>query len=72
MQNYNSCMHADETSPGCEYCKGNNGFVKRFGAFYITRNSEWYINTAHCKPQQINFCPMCGRELRGENNEEKT
>ena len=53
---------------GCEYCNGNSGFIKRLGAFYITRNSEWYLNTAHCKPRQIYFCPICGRELRGETN----
>ena len=52
---------------GCEYCKEDNeGSRKMFGAFSITNpfhGKEWFINTGHCKPRQIYFCPMCGRKL---------
>ena len=52
---------------GCEYCKEDGeGYRKMFGAFSITNpfhGNEWLINTGHCKPRQIYFCPMCGRRL---------
>ena len=52
---------------GCEYCKEDReGFIRMFGAFSITNpfhGNEWFINTGHCKPRQIFFCPMCGRKL---------
>ena len=52
---------------GCEYCKEDReGFIRMFGAFSITNpfhGNEWFINTGHCKPRQIFFCPMCGRRL---------
>ena len=52
---------------GCEYCKEDGeGCRKMFGAFSITNpfhGNEWLINTGHCKPRQIYFCPMCGRRL---------
>ena len=52
---------------GCEYCKEDReGYRKMFGAFSITNpfhGNEWLINTGHCKPRQIYFCPMCGRKL---------
>ena len=52
---------------GCEYCKEDReGFIRMFGAFSITKpfhGNEWFINTGHCKPRQIFFCPMCGRKL---------
>ena len=52
---------------GCEYCKEDReGYRKMFGAFSITNpfhGNEWLINTGHCKPRQIYFCPMCGRRL---------
>ena len=52
---------------GCEYCKDDReGFIRMFGAFSITNpfhGNEWFINTGHCKPRQIFFCPMCGRKL---------
>ena len=52
---------------GCEYCKEDNeGFIKMFGAFSITNpfhGNVWSIETRHCKPRQIYFCPMCGRSL---------
>lgn len=52
---------------GCEYCKEDNeGYRKKLGAFSITNpfhGSVWNIETCHCKPRQIYFCPMCGRKL---------
>jgi hypothetical protein len=52
---------------GCQYCKEDGeGYRKMFGAFSITNpfhGKEWLINTGHCKPRQIFFCPMCGRKL---------
>ena len=53
---------------GCEYCKEDcEGYRKMFGAFSITNplhGKEWFIDTGHCKPRQIYFCPMCGREFQ--------
>ena len=52
---------------GCEYCKEDSEvYRKMLGAFFISYSSfsdEWFINTGHCKPRQIYFCPMCGRKL---------
>ena len=52
---------------GCEHCKeDNDGCRTMFGAFSITNpfhGNEWFINTGHCKPWKICFCPMCGRRL---------
>ena len=52
---------------GCEHCKeDNDGCRTMFGAFSIANpfhGNEWTINTGHCKPRQIYYCPMCGRKL---------
>ena len=52
---------------GCEYCKEDNeGYRIMIGAFSITNpfhGNVWNIETCHCKPRQIYFCPMCGRRL---------
>ena len=52
---------------GCEYCKDDSeGYRKMLGAFSVTNpfhGSVWNIETCHCKPRQIYFCPMCGRKL---------
>ena len=52
---------------GCKYCKEDrDGYRKMFGAFSITNpfhGNEWFVGTGHCKPRQIYFCPMCGREF---------
>ena len=52
---------------GCEYCnEGSEGYREMLGAFSITNpfhGSVWNIETCHCKPRQIYFCPMCGRKL---------
>ena len=50
--------------PGCPYCKEDGeGYVKKFGAYSI-QNGE--LETGHCKPQKINFCPHCSRPLTDE------
>ena len=52
---------------GCEYCnEDSDGYRKMIGAFSITNpfhGNVWNIETCHCKPRQIYFCPMCGRRL---------
>lgn len=52
---------------GCEYCnEDGDGYRKMIGAFSITNpfhGNVWNIETRHCKPRQIYFCPMCGRRL---------
>ena len=52
---------------GCEYCsEDSDGYRKMIGAFSITNpfhGNVWNIETRHCKPRQIYFCPMCGRRL---------
>lgn len=52
---------------GCEYCnEDSDGYRKMIGAFSITNpfhGNLWNIETRHCKPRQIYFCPMCGRRL---------
>ena len=50
--------------PGCHYCKpDSDGYVRKFGAYSI-QNGE--LETGHCKPQKINFCPHCSRPLTAE------
>ena len=57
----------EELERGCEYCvEDSEGYRKTLGAFSITNpfhGSVWNLETSHCKPRQINFCPMCGRRL---------
>ena len=52
---------------GCDYCQEDaDGYRKMIGAFCITNpfhGRTWQIETAHCKPREIFFCPMCGRKL---------
>lgn len=52
---------------GCEYCnEDSDGYRKMIGTFSITNpfhGNVWNIETCHCKPRQIYFCPMCGRRL---------
>ena len=49
---------------GCAYCKPDfEGYVRKFGAYSI-QNGE--LETGHCKPQKINFCPHCSRPLTDE------
>jgi hypothetical protein len=55
------------TPTGCEYCQEDaEGYRRMIGAFSITNpfhGKVWQIETCHCKPRQIFFCPMCGRKL---------
>ena len=52
---------------GCVYCEEDSeGYRKTLGAFSITNpfhRGEYFLNTGHCKPRQIYFCPMCGRKF---------
>lgn len=51
----------------CDYCQEDaDGYMRMFGAFAITNpfhGKEWFLETAHCKPRNIFFCPKCGRKL---------
>lgn len=49
---------------GCPHCKPDSeGYVQKFGAYSI-QNGE--LETGHCKPQKISFCPHCSRPLTDE------
>ena len=52
----------------CPFChEDREGYYKMLGAFYISNpfhRGEYYINCGHAKPRKINFCPLCGRELK--------
>ena len=52
---------------GCDYCKEDaDGYRRMFGAFAITNpfhGNSWFLETAHCKPRNIYFCPQCGKKL---------
>lgn len=57
----------DGSKKGCGYCQEDaEGYRRMIGAFAITNpfhGAKWFIETAHCKPRNIYFCPMCGRKL---------
>lgn len=57
----------DGSKKGCVYCQEDaEGYRRMIGAFAITNpfhGTKWLIETAHCKPRNIYFCPMCGRKL---------
>ena len=61
-------LEQDERERGCEYCsEDSEGYRKMICAFSITNpfhGNVWNLVACHCKPQKINFCPMCGRRLR--------
>ena len=60
------------TQEVCPYChKDNEGYVKMFGRFYLHKNhfNGWNLYAGKGKPLPINFCPLCGRNLRGNKNE---
>ena len=52
---------------GCDYCQEDaDGYRRMFGAFAITNpfhGKAWCLETAHCKPRNIYFCPQCGKKL---------
>ena len=58
----------------CDYCQEDaDGYMRMFGAFAITNpfhGKEWFLETAHCKPRNIFFCPKCGRKLAEPPKEE--
>ena len=64
----------DGSKKGCDYCQEDaEGYRKMIGAFAITNpfhGPEWFLETAHCKPRNIYFCPMCGRKLAEPPKEE--
>lgn len=64
----------EERERGCEYCnEDSEGYRKMIGAFSITNpfhGNVWNIETCHCKPRQIYFCPMCGRRLSQQPKED--
>lgn len=60
---------------GCDFCQeDSDGYRKMIGAFSITNpfhGKVWQIETAHCKPRQIFYCPMCGRKLSEQPKENR-
>lgn len=62
---------------GCDYCKKDSeGYVRMFGAFALhhgtfgeQRNNVYLHCGRKVKSRQINFCPMCGRDLRRKNDD---
>lgn len=79
-QGYEDALAKDNNVPskmkatGCEYCQEDaEGYRRMIGAFSITNpfhGKVWNIETRHCKPRQIFFCPMCGRKLSEQPKEE--
>ena len=54
----------DREAFGCPYCKPDaDGCVRKFGAYSIHGNT---LETGHCKPQEIKYCPHCSRPLTME------
>lgn len=46
---------------GCPYCQEDaEGYVRKFGAYSI---HNWQLETGHCKPVGIKYCPHCGRAV---------
>ena len=71
-----SALRAQEKEP-CEFCKGTHYTERK--AILDNREFELLIDTDNticvfCKESKdldevkINFCPMCGRPLKGEGN----
>ncbi len=55
----------------CPFCnEDKDGYTKTFGMFCLHQNKfdGWQLYAGKGKPRQINYCPMCGRELRGVDN----
>ena len=45
----------------CPYCTPDvEGYVRKFGAYSIHNGM---LETGHCKPQEIKYCPHCSRPL---------
>lgn len=67
---YRDCAKAmerkriDREACGCPYCTPDaEGYVRKFGAFSI---HDGMLETGHCKPQEIKYCPHCSRQLTEE------
>lgn len=52
----------------CKYCEGNTKFIFKYGndgeGFYINANEKLVYIGNTIETIDINFCPMCGRDLR--------
>ena len=45
----------------CPHCEPDTeGYVRKFGAYSV---HDAMLETGHCKPQEIKYCPRCGRPL---------
>ena len=51
-----------------KYCEGNTKFIFKYGnngdGLYINANEKLVYVGETIEAIDINFCPMCGRELR--------
>ena len=53
--------HIDREAWVCPYCTPDaEGYVRKFGAYSIHNGM---LETGHCKPQKIKYCPHCSRPL---------
>lgn len=53
--------HIDRGAWVCPYCTPDaEGYVRKFGAYSIHNGM---LETGHCKPQEIKYCPHCSRPL---------
>lgn len=52
----------------CKYCEGNTKFIFKNGnngyVLYINANKKLIYAGGTIEAIYINFCPMCGRDLR--------
>ena len=52
----------------CKYCEGNTKFIFKYGnngdGLYINANEKLIYVGDTIEAIDINFCPMCGRDLR--------
>ena len=54
----------DREAFGCPYCTPDaDGYVQKFGAYSIHNGT---LETGHCKPKKIKYCPHCSRPLTEE------
>ena len=52
----------------CKYCEGNTKFIFKYenngDGLYINANEKLIYAGGTIEAIDINFCPMCGRDLR--------
>lgn len=64
-------IREDGKKEKCSFChEDSDGFYEAHGAFYLTNPfhaDKYYLNTGHCAPREIKFCPLCGRGLEADN-----